>query len=123
MNALIKRNDLTKSPAKAPDNTSIIVQDDTDIIIQRTHGVVIQERPKTLMVNGAKCKLTYIQLIRMIKQVTQTIGEYKDMDNPSSQYMIPGARKARADMVADLESNFGIHWIIDEKTGKSIFYR
>ncbi len=58
----------------------------------------------------------------MIKQVTQTIGEYKDRDNPYSGYVIGALRKARSDMVTDLESHFNIHWEIDEHSGKSIFY-
>lgn len=37
-------------------------------------------------------------------------------------YVVAALRKSRADMVSDLEHYFGLHWRIDEATGKSVFY-
>jgi hypothetical protein len=62
------------------------------------------------------------QLIGMIKHITQTIGEYKRTDNAMKDYVIPGLRKMRRQMVDDLECHFHVHWKIDEETGQCIFW-
>lgn len=99
-----------------------VKEDNSVIIFQGKKQSVVQVRPKTLTVAGKKYNIDPHQLIRMIKQVTQTIGEYKDQENPYSAYVVGAMRKARSDMVSDLEHHFGIHWQIDEVTGKSVFY-
>lgn len=91
-------------------------------LVGRPRGEMVQVRPKALKIAGKVYNVDPRQLIRMIKQVTQTIGEYKDKENPYSGYVIGALRKARSDMVSDLESHFNIHWEIDEHTGRSVFY-
>jgi len=85
-------------------------------------GEMVQVRPKSLKIGGKVYEVDPRQLIRMIKQVTQTIGEYKDRENPYAGYVIGALRKARNDMVSDLETHFNIQWEIDEHSGRSIFY-
>lgn len=105
-------------------------EDDDDIVIHqgkpltnyRPKGEMVQVRAKPIKIAGKTYNIDPRQLIRMIKQVTQTIGEYKDKDNPYANYVIGALRKARSDMVSDLEQHFGINWEIDEASGRSIFY-
>jgi hypothetical protein len=106
-----------KEPEQLELSTEVI---DNDVVVRRSG--LVEPRPKSLKIAGKVHKVDYQQLIRMVKQVTQTIGEYKDRDNPYASYVIGSLRKARADMVSDLESHFGINWEINEKTGKSVFY-
>ena len=110
---------------------SLVPKDDDDIVIYRGKGAVanykpkgemVQVRAKPLKIAGKTYNVDPRQLIRMIKQVTQTIGEYKDKDNPYGSYVVGALRKARSDMVSDLEHHFSIHWEIDEASGRSIFY-
>lgn len=88
---------------------------------KRGGGAIVQVRSKEVMVAGKKINLDPYQLIRMIKQVTQTIGEYKGQDNPYALYVVKGMRKIRADMVSDLEHNFRIHWQVGDD-GTSVFF-
>ena len=85
-------------------------------------GVPIRVSAKPVVVGGKKFNLDPAQLVRMIRNVTQTIGEYKHMDNPYSAYIIGSLRKARNDMANDLATNFHINWKIDEHTGKCLFW-
>jgi hypothetical protein len=78
-------------------------------------------RPKSITVGGATFQVDADMLMRMVKQITQQIGEYKDMDNIYSRYVIPALRKARSDMVSDLERHFAIKWELDRQ-GQSVFY-
>jgi hypothetical protein len=112
----------------------VAAQEDNDIVVYKAptskggitlsprRGELVQVRPKSLKIDGKVFQVDPKELIRMIKQVTQTIGEYKNRDNPYASYVIGALRKARNDMVSDLEHHFKIHWEIDEETGRSIFY-
>lgn len=82
--------------------------------------LVAKKRPVT--VAGKQYQLDYESLVRMVRQVTQTIGEYNGQESAYAAYVVAALRKARADMVSDLEHYFGVHWRIDEATGKSVFY-
>ncbi|MDE2104738.1 MAG: hypothetical protein KGL39_46305 [Patescibacteria group bacterium] len=82
----------------------------------------IQSSKKTISVAGHPFRVDHESLIRMIRQVTQTIGEYREQDTPYAAYIVNALRKARADMASDLEHFFGVHWRIDEGTGKLVFY-
>ncbi len=79
-------------------------------------------RRKLVTVAGKQHELDHEALIRMVRQVTQTIGEYASQETTYAAYIANALRKARADMVSDLEHYFGVHWRIDEATGKSVFY-
>lgn len=110
-----------------------VANDDDEIVIYNgpSKGMQLTQRPrqlvefrsKSLKIDGKLYKVNVKQLIRMIRYVTQTIGEYKNQDNPYASYVISALRKARANMVADLENHFNITWEIDEATGRSIFYQ
>ena len=60
-------------------------------------------------------------IIRLVKRVTQQIGEYRDADSAYSHYVIPALRKARSDMLSDLEKHFHIKWRL--VNGQSEFYK
>lgn len=112
-------------PAHRPESgvPAPIPQGGNDITI--TNGIggqPVRVYPKVVKVAGKAFNLDPSQLIRMIRNVTQTIGEYKQMDNPYSAYIVNSLRKARADMVSDLETHFHINWRIDETTGKCLFW-
>lgn len=91
-------------------------------ITNRSRGQAIQVRSKVLKISGKNHTVDPYQLMRMIKQTTQTIGEYKERDNPYASYIIAALRKARGDIASDLESHFRIHWEIDQMSGNSVFY-
>lgn len=91
------------------------------LAIHRSHGMVQFQR-KAITINGQTRDISAEQLMGMIKNITQTIGEYKKMDNPMKDYVIPGLRKIRRDMVNDLEHHFHIHWKIEEPSGECIFF-
>lgn len=88
----------------------------------KQNGAVVRVRSRQLKIAGQVYTVDPQQLMRMIRQVTQTIGEYKDQDNPYAEYVVRGMRKTRSDMVSDLEHHFKIHWQIDEADGRSVFY-
>ena len=83
-------------------------------------GQAIQVRGKKVNINGNERVVDPYELMGMIKNVTQTIGEYKNMNNAYGDFVIVGLRKIRRDMVSMLKSNFNIHWGLDE--GKTIFF-
>ena len=83
---------------------------------------LIRSQKKSVSIAGQTFNTDHEALIGMIRQVTQTIGEYTEQSTLYASYMVRSLRKARADMVSDLETHFGIHWRIDEETGKSVFY-
>jgi hypothetical protein len=101
-------------PAKKEDGN-------TEILVKKNNFPISLDRKKELKVCGKKFAVDPRQLIRMIKNITQTIGEYKNQENPSALYVVAALRSARANVAADLENTFNIHWQIDENTGKSIF--
>lgn len=120
MNGLINtvRGGLVSSKIEQP------VVDNSDIVISNGNhgGAVITVRPKQISVNGKTFNIDPYQLIRMIKNITQTIGEYKSQESPYAAYVVNSLRKTRASMCDDLTHHFRIHWEIDEKTGKSKFW-
>jgi hypothetical protein len=85
-----------------------------------SHVPLIQSARKDIVIQGKKYKVNAYQLMRMIKRITQNIGEYKEMETPYSAYIITSLRKARGDIVSDLEHYFHIYWSLDE-TGQSVF--
>jgi len=89
--------------------------------LAQTNGLIVSTK-KPITICGSTHRVDHESLIRMVRQVTQTIGEYNGQDTPYAAYIVGALRKARADMVSDLERYFGVHWRIDEATGKSIFY-
>jgi len=111
-------------PALIKPSVPIVKQGTTTAI-----GIPVQQFPKLihfqakqLTINGTVCLIDAEQLMGMIKNITQTIGEYKNMNNPMKHYVIPGLRKIRRDMVNDLEHHFHIHWQINQNTGECIFW-
>jgi hypothetical protein len=82
---------------------------------------IVQIRKKAIAISGKVHQLDPKQLCRIIMHTTQQIGEYKAMNNPYSAYVVNALRKARNDMVSDLETNFNIGHRVGEN-GKSIFY-
>lgn len=119
-----------KEQEKPETRVAVRTQDKNEISIyrgnpltQRTGGnAIVQVRSKELMVAGKKRKVDPYQLIRLIKRVTQNIGEYKDNEDVYSAVIIGALRKARGDLVGILEEEFHIHWQIDETTGHSVFH-
>lgn len=110
-------------------NEMTAVQDNSDIQIQQRVPLVrqapqaaIQIRSKQVALGGRRIDVDPYQLIRVIKRVTQNIGEYKDLEDVYSTIICGALRKARGDLVNILESQFHIHWEVDATTGKSIFY-
>jgi hypothetical protein len=87
----------------------------------RQQPVVQDNRRKAIVISGKSHTLDPKQLCRIIMHTTQQIGEYKAMNNPYSAYVVNALRKARNDMVSDLEVNFNIGHRIGDN-GKSIFY-
>lgn len=85
-------------------------------------GIDIVVRSKTVAIDGANYELNPHMLIRMIKQVTQTIGEYKRQQNAYSAFIVASLRKARSDMVSVLENKFKINWKLDRNTNESVFF-
>ena len=85
--------------------------------------VAVRQQYRTISLGGQDFDIDAPTLIRMVKQITQAIGEYKRMKNCYSQYIIPSLRKSRSDMLSDLEHHFHIKWEIDANTGESVFYK
>jgi hypothetical protein len=103
-----------------------IVEGKNDIVVIKQSKLtkpesLIQTRKKSLAIEGKKFDVDPQTMMRMIKQVTRTIGEYKAMDNPMASYVTSGMRKSRDNIVADLQRYFGINWQLDEE-GNSVFY-
>lgn len=95
-----------------------------DIVIRHggAGGAIVQVRSREIVIAGEKRRVDPYQLIRIIKRVTQNIGEYKSAEDIYGKIIIGALRKARGDLVNILEDSFGIHWQIDERTGASVFY-
>ncbi len=91
-------------------------------LVQRRSGMgaLIRPNAKPVKIGGKEFQIDAEQLMRMIKRVTQSVGEFKLHENAYSQYVIPALRKARGEMVSDLEHYFGVHFRVDED-GKSEF--
>ena len=115
----------TKGDLVERENTDIVERRSNELQVRRgpgNGGAIVQVRSREIMLAGEKRKVDPYQLIRMVKRVTQNIGEYKGQEDVYSKIVIGALRKARGDLVNSLEHNFGIHWQIDEETGQSIFY-
>ena len=91
------------------------------IVERRTTGRMLAFRTRPVKVGGEQRDVDAQQLMRMIRRITQTIGEYKATDNTYAAYVVPSLRKCRGDMVNDLEDHFGIHFEITDD-GKTVFY-
>lgn len=102
------------------DSGEIVVVQQTALTKPTKNGQVVRVRKKSITIAGEKIDLDPKDLMRMIKQITRTIGEYKAMDNPLSKYVTPSIRSTRDKMVSDLSHHFGISWELDE-AGNSIF--
>lgn len=90
-------------------------------IVSNDDDITIESRSKNVTIGHTTHALRPKQLCRIIMHTTQQIGEYKAMNNPYSAYVVNALRKARNDMVSDLETNFSIGHRIGNN-GQSIFY-
>lgn len=115
---LIKR---TGSEIAKVVNGEIARTDNSDLIVRRNKSELRLDRKREISIYGQKHNVDPRALMRMIKNITQTIGEYKRSDNPLSHYAIHALRKSRSDVAADLENTFGIQMNIDKETGETIF--
>lgn len=84
-------------------------------------GLRVRCKQEIVNVNGKKFEADPRELIRIVKSITMTIGEYKSQGNLQAEYVIPALRKARSQVVSDLETHFRITWRINDQTGKSEF--
>jgi hypothetical protein len=87
----------------------------------RPTGTVLQVRPRDIDIDGQIIPADPYDLIAVIKNLTQQIGDWKKMDNLMGKYMIVALRSARTAAVSDLKK-FGIHWQIDKTSGESHFW-
>ena len=105
---------------------SLVPSNEEEIVIQgvsKRPAPLVLERKKEITISGKTFTVDPYELIRLIKRVTQTIGEYKDLEDAFGVVMTAALRKARGDLVNQLQKNFSICWQIDEHTGQSIFFR
>jgi hypothetical protein len=112
----------TKSLAKVEEKKGLAsVKKKNDIVIRKGNNIV-QIKAKEIIIAGERHKVDPYQLIRMIRRVTQNIGEYKLTEDVYSAVITGALRKARGDLVGILEKDFNIHWQIGDD-GTSIFYQ
>ena len=104
-----------------PTEIAEVKQPSRELDRSNVRGNLSHIRPKQIRKFGELVYLDPELLMRMIRRVTQNIGEYNDVDNVYAKYIVPALRKARGDMVSDLETHFRIHWRLDEQ-GRSDFY-
>lgn len=124
---------MAKKRLPAPDNRSIAQRakkyfypterEDNAPAVQSTHrGLLMRYPPRTVQVGKDVYDDVHPEeLMRIIKNITQTIGEYKNQGNMHASYAIPALRKARSQVVADLEKHFKITWQANSD-GKSEFF-
>ena len=93
----------------------------SDIVLHKNKNELRLDRKKEMIIKGKKFSVDARALMRMIKNITQTIGEYKRTNNPLAEYAISALRKSRSDVAADLENTFHIYMTIDKETGETIF--
>lgn len=86
-------------------------------------GIVLSIPSKTIKIDGNIVQVDIRELVRIIKYITQTIGEHKREGTVYAAYAIPALRKARCQAVSDLEKYFGITWKLNEKTNQSEFFK
>lgn len=82
----------------------------------------VEVRSKSLMVGKEKFDVDAPTLMAMIRNVTQTIGEYKGAGNAYAKYVVPGLRRTRQQIAADLQKYFNIKWELNEQ-GESVFFQ
>ena len=105
-----------------PGTSLATVADETPLVEMRSGGGrSLAFRVKTVRIGGEEHALDAQNMMRMIRRITQSIGEYKAMNNAYAGYVVPSLRKCRGDMVADLEEHFGIHFEITAE-GKTVFF-
>jgi hypothetical protein len=123
MNSILPWNSPETTLVKKTPSTDLAPkQSNNDILIGRPSGAgaMVQVRSKQVVIGGKRIDIDPYQLIRLIKRVTQNIGEYKDLDDAYSTIVCGALRKARGDLVNILECEFHIHWQVEN--GKSIFF-
>jgi hypothetical protein len=94
----------------------------TDVVIhQKNKSSLVQFRTRKVKIDDELFDMSAQEMIRMIKEITQTIGEYKGKENPCARYAIHALRKSRSEVVSDLEHYFKITWQLDN-SGNSTFW-
>ncbi len=114
MDYLAKVTTRPNSIAKPPEMMPIEVS---------AEGITIKIPTAKINVDGRLVDVDPRELIRIVKYITQSIGEYKRQGNLYAGYAVPALRKARSPVVADLERHFGITWRINTQSGVSEFYK
>lgn len=84
-------------------------------------GSVVRIPRQDIMLDDKRYSTDPNELISMIKQITQMVGDYRKENTIFGAFMIHGLRKVRASMVATLQQHFKISWSIDKATGESVF--
>jgi len=131
-NALVVSNHKKKSLADRAANYFLpATRKSNSVKKQKSSPGTIKVTPEGLLMKAPKATIkvgadTYKnvdprEIIRAVKYITQSIGEYKRQDNLQSSYIVPALRKSRAQMVADLEQHFKISWQVNPDTGQSEF--
>lgn len=125
---IIEEDDLAEGPKNLPAVKEIKQEiaarkPSSEVVVRPAKRDLVEYRPRTIMIGKEPVRIDAKTLIRGIKQITQTIGEYKNSETAYAKFVIPGLRKVRSDMVSELEHHFGIHWEIDERSGQSVFYK
>lgn len=120
--SLLKLGNKSSTRKETTELVPVKKQESTEITVTNgVRGHIVQVRPKEISCGGQKRHVDPYQLMGMIKSITQTIGEYKNLDNAFADFATSGLRKTRRDMVSQLEEHFKIHWAIGED-GRSVFY-
>jgi len=100
----------------------VIANKEVQIVDRKGNAIVVKKVSKIVSVSGKKFDMNPLELVRMIRNVTQQIGDHKRNGNAYSAYLLPQLRTTRNQMVADLERYFGVSHVISDE-GKSIFYK
>lgn len=111
----VKKNQVARQPGN-----SLIIHRGTSVA-PRIGQALVRVTSREIAIGKEKVKVDPYQLMRIIKRLTQNIGEYKESETPHAKYIVTALRKCRGDAVSDLEHYFHIHWQIDEETGQSVF--
>src|SRR5271169_2704997 len=78
--------------------SDIVVIQSSKLTAAKPISPVVQVRRKSIVIGGKKFNVDPHALMRMVMQVTQEIGEYKDLENPMALYSITGLRRVRQDI-------------------------
>lgn len=125
MFSLIKRENKTRPNNIVVSQPSKMVlsgeEGDFEIQLKRSSSSgMIKSVKKSIAINKEIHLLDAYDLIRMIRNLTQQIGELKNTDNAYAAFVGPGFRQARQQMATSLSKHFGIHWSLED--GNSIFW-